>query len=75
MTFETSIDKLNMRIRAVYVSGQSDLGLRLSTTMHYVSKQCEYCASNSNQSSLVHLIFEERDFCVSVVAQTRTNVR
>ena len=32
MTFETSIDKINMRIRAVYVSGRSDLGLRMSPT-------------------------------------------
>ena len=36
MTFETSIDKINMRICAVYVSTcafvQSDLGLRISPT-------------------------------------------
>ena len=56
MTFETSIDKINMRIRAVYVSGQSDLGLRISPT------ECVMSASsvntglqnggNSNQSAL-----------------------
>ena len=50
MTFETSIDKINMRIRAVYVSGQSDLGLSISQiecimSASDVSKQCEYCAS------------------------------
>ena len=32
MTFETSIDKINMCIRAVYVSGRSDLGLRIWPT-------------------------------------------
>ena len=50
MTFETGIDKINMRIRAIYVSGQSDLGLRISPTecimsASDVSKQCEYRAS------------------------------
>ena len=84
MTSETSIEKINMRIRAVYVSGRSDLGLRISPT------ECIMLASSvntvlqngrsSNQSALshlnsVHFTFEERDFCVSIVAQTRTNVR
>ena len=84
MTFETGIDKINLRIRAVYVSGRSDLGLRISP------KECLMSASsvntalqnggNSNQSVLFTLKLrtlhcEERDFCVSVVAQTRTNVR
>ena len=30
VTFETSIDKFNMHIRTVYVSGRSDLGLRIA---------------------------------------------
>ena len=47
MTFETTIDKINMRIRAVYVSGQSDLGLRISPT--------ECIIGNSSQSVLFTL--------------------
>ena len=41
MTFETSIDRINMRIRAVYVLGQSDLGLRISPTECIVSLRCQ----------------------------------
>ena len=54
MTFETSIDKINMRIQAVYVSGRSDLGLRISPTECIVSKQCEN-GGNSNQYALFTL--------------------
>ena len=68
MTFETSIDKINMRIRAVYVSGRSDLGLRISPT------ECIMSASSVNTGlqtaeilislrfshlNSVHFIFEE----------------
>ena len=84
MTFETTIDKINMRIRAFCVSGWSDLGLRISPTECIMSASSVNTAlqngGNSNQSALftfklVHFTFVERDFCVSVVAQTRTNVR
>ena len=56
MTFETGIDKINMRIRAVYVSGQSDLGLRISPTECIMSASSVNTAlqngGNSNQSAL-----------------------
>ena len=44
MTFETGIDKINLRIRAVYVSGRSDLGLCISPT------ECLMPASSVNTS-------------------------
>ena len=76
MTFETSIDKMNMRIHAVYVLGRSDLGLCISLTECSVNTALQN-GGDSNQSHLksVHFTFEERDFYVSVVAQTRTNMR
>ena len=79
MTFETRIDKINMPIRAVYVLGQSDLGLRISPTECSVNTALQN-GRDSNQSAFftfkfVHFTFEEKDFYVSVVAQTRTNVR
>ena len=56
MTFETCIDGINMRIRAVYVSGQSDLGLRISPTECIMSASNVNTAlqngGNSNQSAL-----------------------
>ena len=56
MTFETSIDKINMRIHAVYVSGRSDLGLRISPTECIMSaisvKTALQNGRNSNQSAL-----------------------
>ena len=56
MTFETSIDKINMRIRAVYVWGQSHLGLRISPTEFIMSASSVNTAlqndGNSNQSAL-----------------------
>ena len=56
MTFETSIDKINMRIRAVYVSGRSDLDLRISPTECIMSASSVNTAlqngGNSNQSAL-----------------------
>ena len=51
MTFETSIDKINKRIRAVYVSGRSDLGLRISPTECSVNTAFQ-CGRDSNQSAL-----------------------
>ena len=55
MTFETSIDKINMCIRAVYVSGRSDLGLRISQTECIMSASSVNTAlqngRNSNQSA------------------------
>ena len=85
MTFETSIDKINMPIHAVYVSGQSDLGLRISPTVSHRCQQAVWilrfktaeilislCFSHLNP---VHFTFEERDFGVSVVAQIRRNMR
>ena len=47
-----------------------------------VSKQCEYCfktveiliSLRFSHLSSVNFTFEERDLCVSVVAQTRTNI-
>ena len=69
MTFETGIDKINLRIRAVYVSGRSDLGLRISPTECIMSASSVNTAlqngGNSNQSALshlnsVHLTFDER---------------
>ena len=78
VTFETSIDKINMRIRAVYVSGRSDLGLRISPTECIMSASSVNTAlqngGNSNQSAL--FTFKLRTLHrLSVVAQTRTNVR
>ena len=82
MTFETSIDKLSMHIRAVYVSGQPDLGLCISPTecimsvwiLHFKVAEIQFSLRFSHLNS-IHFTFEERDFWVSVVAQTRTNVR
>ena len=75
MIFETSIDKIK-RIRAVYVSGRSDMGLRISPTECIMSASSVNTAlqngGNSNQSALFTYF---TDFRVSVVAQTRTNVR
>ena len=51
MTFETSIDKINMRIRAVYVSGWSDLGLCISPTECSVNTALQN-SGDSNQSAL-----------------------
>ena len=51
MTFETSIDKINMRIRTVYVSGRSDLGLRISPIECSVNTALQN-GGNSNQSAL-----------------------
>ena len=76
MTFETSIDKINMRIRAVYISGQSDLGLRISPTECSVNTALQNGGdSNLFTFKIRALQLEEKDFYVSVVAQTRTNVR
>ena len=59
MTFETSIDKINLRIRAVCVSGRSDLGLRISPTECIMSANSVNTAlqngGNSNQSALFTL--------------------
>ena len=56
MTFETSIDKINMCIRAVYVSGRSDLSLRISPRECIMSASSVNTAlqnsRNSNQSAL-----------------------
>ena len=57
MTFETSIDKINMHIHAVYVSGQSDLGLRISSTAEILIS-LRFSHLNS-----VHFTFEERGLC------------
>ena len=51
MTSETSIDKINMRIRAVYVSGRSDLGLRILPTECSVNTALQN-GGDSNQSAL-----------------------
>ena len=55
MTFETGIDNINLRIRAVYVSGRSDLGLRISPTECIMSASSVNTAlqngGNSNQSA------------------------
>ena len=79
MTSDTSIDKINMRIRTVYVSGRSDLGLHISPTECIMSATSVNTAlqngGNSNQSVLFTFKLEERDFSVSIAAQTRTNVR
>ena len=84
MKSETSTDKSNMRIRAVYVSGRSDLCLRISLTECIMSGSSVNTglqkSRSSNQSvcshlNSVHFTFEERDFGVSIVARTRTNVR
>ena len=59
MTFETGIDKINLRIRAGYVSGRSDLGLRISPTECIMSASSVNTAlqngGNSNQSALFTL--------------------
>ena len=78
MTFATSIDKINMHIRAVYISGRSDLGLRILPTECSVITALQN-GGDSNQSALFTFKIcafqlEEKDFYVSVVAQTRTNV-
>ena len=56
MTFETGKDKINMRIRAVYVSGRSELGLCISSTECIMSASNVNTAlqngGNSNQSAL-----------------------
>ena len=56
MTSDTSIDKINMRNRAVYVSGRSDLGLRISPTECIMSASSVNTAlqngGRSNQSAL-----------------------
>ena len=56
MAFETSIDKINMRICTVYVSGRSDLGLCISPTECIMSASSVNTAlqngGNSNQSAL-----------------------
>ena len=81
MTFETSIDKINMHIPAVYVSGWSDLGLRIlpaegSVNYYLRFKTAEILISlRFSHLNSVHFTFEERDFYVSVVAQARTNMR
>ena len=51
MTFETSIDKINMRIHAVYVSGWSDLGLGMLPTECSVNTALQN-GGYSNQSAL-----------------------
>ena len=59
MTFETGIDKINLRIRAVYVSGRSDLGPRILPTECLMSVSSVNTAlqngGNSNQSALFTL--------------------
>ena len=69
MTFESSIDKISMPIRAVL--WLSDLGLHISQTECIMSASSVNTAlqngGNSNQSAL--FTFKERDYCVSVVAQ------
>ena len=59
MTFETGIDKISLRIRAVYVLGRSDLGLRISPTKCLMSASSVNTAlqngGNSNQSALFTL--------------------
>ena len=59
MTFETGTDKINLHIRAVYVSGRSDLGLRISPTECIMSASSVNTAlqngGNSNQSALFTL--------------------
>ena len=59
MKFETGIDKINLGIRAVYVSGRSDLGLRISPTECLMSASSVNTAlqngGNSNQSALFTL--------------------
>ena len=56
MTFESSIDKINMHIRTVYVSGQSDRGLHMSPTECIMSASSVITVlqngGNSNQSAL-----------------------
>ena len=56
MTFETSIDKINMHIRTVYVSGRSDQGLQISHTECIMSAHSVNTAlqngGNSNQFAL-----------------------
>ena len=69
-----------MCIRAVYVSGQSHLGLHVSPTEYIMPPSSVNTALQNGESlrfshlNSVHFTFEERDFCVSVVAQTRTDV-
>ena len=59
MAFETSIDTINMRSRTVYVSGRSDLDLRISPTEFIMSARSVNAAlqngRNSNQSALFTL--------------------
>ena len=59
MTFETGIDKINLRIRAVCVSGRSDPGLHISPTECLMSASSVNTAlqngGNSNQSALFTL--------------------
>ena len=83
MTFETSIDKINMHIRAVYVSGRSDLGLCISPTECIMSASSvntalqngevliSLCFSHLNS---IHFTVEERDFCVSIVNKNKRAV-
>ena len=63
MTFETSIDKINMRILAVYVSGRADLGLRISPTecrLRFKTAEILISLRFSHLTS-VHFTFDERD--------------
>ena len=57
--FETGIDKINMRICAIYVSVRSNLGLRISPTECIMSASSVNTAlqngGNSNQSALFTL--------------------
>ena len=80
MTFETSIDKINMRIRAVYVSG----GLIWVYAYHQQNALCQqavWILCFKMAEILISLRFSHlnsvhfTDFRVSVVAQKRTNVR
>ena len=82
MTFETSIDKINMCIHAVYVLEGSDLGLRIWSTECIMSASSVNTAlqnsGNSNQSALFTFKLHPsplRNGTVSVVVQTRTNMR
>ena len=82
MTFETGIDKINMRIRAVYVLGgliwvyayRQQNALCQQAVLPFKTAEIRISPRFSHLNS-VHFTFEERDFCVSVVAQIRTNVR
>ena len=89
MTFETSTDKIQYaHPRSLCIGAVWSGSTHIANRMHYVSLRCQQAvwilrfktaeiliSLRFSHLNSVHLTFEERDFCVSVVVQTRTNVR